>query len=100
MGDSEYECESDKETETGSADISRSQVCYSSGWGYYIQDGEYLECQNCGNRFTANEVEVSAGGCNPYPIFEEDKTVAEDSIEISYDFLKEAKEIFANWKME
>lgn len=75
------------------------QVCYSSGRGYYIQDGEYLVCQNCGNRFTTDEVEVSAGGCNPYPIFEENKTVTEDSIEISYEFLKEAKEIFANWKM-
>lgn len=75
------------------------QVCYGSGRGYYIQDGEYLVCQNCGNRFTADEVEVSAGGCNPYPIFEENKTVTEDSIEISYDFLKEAKEIFANWKL-
>lgn len=74
------------------------QICYSSGRGYYVQDGNYLVCQNCGNRFTVDQVEIESGGCNPWPIFEEDKTVTEDSVEISYDFLKESKEIFSNWK--
>lgn len=74
------------------------QVCYSSGRGYYVQNGDYLVCQNCGNRFTADQVEISAGGCNPYPIFEQNKTVTEETIEISYDFLQEAEKIFANWK--
>lgn len=74
------------------------QVCYSSGRGYYVQSGDYLVCQNCGSRFSADRVEVSSGGCNPYPIFEENKTVTEDSIEISYDYLKQAVGIFANWK--
>lgn len=27
------------------------QVCYSSGRGYYVQEGNVLVCQNCGNRF-------------------------------------------------
>lgn len=74
------------------------QVCYSSGRGYYVQNGDYLVCQNCRNRFTADQVEISAGGCNPYPIFEQNKTVTEEAIEISYDFLQEAEKIFANWK--
>lgn len=74
------------------------QICYDSGWGYYKQEGDYLVCQNCGNRFTMDEVETESGGCNPWPIFAEDKTVNGDTIEISYDFLKESKEIFANWK--
>lgn len=34
------------------------QMCYSSGNGYYVQNGKYLICQNCGSRFTADEVEV------------------------------------------
>ncbi len=74
------------------------QICYASGKGYYKQSGEYLVCQNCGNKFTADQVEVQSGGCNPVPIFDTDKTVSEDTITISYDFLNETKQIFSNWK--
>ncbi|MEY8353595.1 DUF2318 domain-containing protein [Lachnospiraceae bacterium 54-53] len=74
------------------------QVCYDSGRGYYKQDGDTLVCQNCGNRFPMSRVEVEAGGCNPWPVFDKNKTVTEDSITISYDFLKESRQIFANWK--
>lgn len=74
------------------------QVCYSSGRGYYVQDGEALVCQNCGNRFSMDEVEVTRGGCNPVPITEEYKTVNEESITISEDILVEAAVIFQNWK--
>jgi hypothetical protein len=45
-----------------------------------------------------DDVETSSGGCNPVPIFPENKTVTADAFEISYDFLKEAAAIFANWK--
>lgn len=75
------------------------QICYGSGRGYYVQNGDVLVCQNCGNRFTVDQVEIESGGCNPWPIFAENKTVTEDSIEISYDFLKESQNIFANWKV-
>lgn len=74
------------------------QICYASGRGYYVQEGDVLVCQNCGNRFTIDQVEIETGGCNPWPIFSENKTVTEDTIEISYDYLQSAKEIFANWK--
>lgn len=74
------------------------QVCYSSGRGYYEQDGDVLVCQNCGNRFAMADVEVTRGGCNPVPITEEYKTVSEDTITISKDFLAEATVIFQNWK--
>lgn len=74
------------------------QVCYDSGRGYYKQDGDVLVCQNCGNRFPMSRVEVEAGGCNPWPVFDEDKTVTDSDITISYDFLKESRQIFANWK--
>lgn len=74
------------------------QICYSSGRGYYVQDGDVLVCQNCRNRFTVDQVEIESGGCNPWPIFAENKTVTEESIEISYDYLSEATQIFANWK--
>lgn len=74
------------------------QVCYSSGRGYYEQEGDELVCQNCGNRFKASDVEVSKGGCNPVPIFDENKTVDKTNITISKDYLNKAKVIFENWK--
>ena len=74
------------------------EVCYSSGRGYYKQQGDELICQNCGNHFTVDQVQINSGGCNPWPIYDEDKTITDDSIEISYDFLAESKEIFQNWR--
>jgi uncharacterized membrane protein len=74
------------------------QVCFDSGRGYYVQEGDTLVCQNCGNRFRMDQVEVVAGGCNPVPIFAESKEVSADSITIPYDYLDESREIFNNWK--
>lgn len=39
------------------------QVCYSSGRGYYVQDSDYLVCQNCGNSFTIDQVGIASGDC-------------------------------------
>lgn len=76
------------------------QICYSSGRGYYKQNGDALICQNCGNSFSASDVEVTKGGCNPVPIFPEDKTVSDESITISNNVLTQVAGIFANWKDE
>jgi uncharacterized membrane protein len=74
------------------------QVCYASGRGFYKQQGTVLVCQNCGNRFRMSQVEVRSGGCNPVPIFPANKTVTENTITISKEFLREAKTIFARWR--
>ncbi|WP_250228682.1 DUF2318 domain-containing protein [Anaeropeptidivorans aminofermentans] len=76
------------------------QICYDSGRGYYEQSGDVLICQNCGNRFKMSQVEVQSGGCNPWPIFAENKIVDDENITISQDFLKEATVLFENWKVE
>jgi uncharacterized membrane protein len=76
------------------------QVCFDSGRGYYVQEGSALVCQNCGNRFGMNQVEVVSGGCNPVPIFPKNKVVSEENITIPKEFLKETKVVFANWKRE
>ena len=55
-------------------------------------------CQNCGNRFTVDQIEIQTGGCNPVPIFPEERTQTETEILLSYERLKEAAQIFANWK--
>ena len=75
------------------------QICYDSGNGYYKQEDDELVCQNCGNSFTMNQIGESAGGCNPWPILEEDKTETDSEIKISYEFLKESSYIFENWKV-
>lgn len=74
------------------------EVCYSSGKGYYVEEGDYLVCQNCGNKFTAEDIGTEAYGCTPWPILDDEKTVTDSTIEISYDFLVESKNIFASWK--
>lgn len=74
------------------------QVCYDSGKGYYKQEGDELVCQNCGNKFTMDQVGTVAGGCNPWPILEENETITNDEVQISYDFLKDATSIFSDWK--
>jgi len=75
------------------------QVCYSSGRGYYVQEDDLLICQNCGNQFSMDDVEVAKGGCNPVPIFDENKKVNDETITISKEFLEEAEVIFENWKI-
>ena len=76
------------------------QVCYASGRGYYKQEGDELVCQNCGNRFSMDQVEDTRGGCNPVPITAEYKTETDEAITISYDFLDEARVIFSNWRTD
>jgi uncharacterized membrane protein len=74
------------------------QSCYASGRGYYVQQGDRLVCQNCGQRFRLTQVEVRSGGCNPVPIFPANKTVTAETITIPKEFLREARGIFARWK--
>lgn len=78
--------------------LNTCQVCYDSGRGYYVQEGDVLVCQNCGNRFRTSDVEKVKGGCNPVPIMPEYKVVDENTITIPAELLKEAKVLFSNWK--
>ncbi len=74
------------------------QVCYDSGRGYYKQQGDELICQNCGNRFKLDQIELIKGGCNPVPIMKENKTEDDSHIVISQEFMEENKGLFANWR--
>jgi uncharacterized membrane protein len=42
-------------------------VCWPSGKGYY-QDGDYMVCKNCGQRFASLLINEVKGGCNPEPL--------------------------------
>ena len=77
------------------------QICNGSPLAYFVQQGNTLECQTCGNRFPMNRVGIGAGGCNPVPIFDEDRTTTAESIMVSYETLQANAHRFpANWKTE
>jgi len=42
-------------------------VCYQSKKGY-SQEGDYLVCNNCGQKFHSTRVMDVKGGCNPSPL--------------------------------
>lgn len=74
------------------------QVCNGSRKAYFAEEGDHVVCQNCGNSFGREDVGVLSGGCNPYPIFAEDRQDSEDSVRISYDYLSSASGLFERWK--
>jgi len=74
------------------------QICFDSGRGYYEQQGDVMVCQNCGNRFKLDQIEIIKGGCNPVPIMEENKTEDNENIIIPQAFMEENKGLFKNWR--
>lgn len=78
--------------------LNTCQVCYDSGKGYYEQVGDTLVCQNCGNVFGVDDVEIVKGGCNPVPILKENKTEDGEFVTISGEFLADNQDYFARWK--
>jgi len=75
------------------------QVCFDSGRGYYVQQGDELICQNCGNRFKISQVEKEKMGCNPVPILDGDKTDNGQTITIPQSFIDQNAVLFSNWKV-
>ncbi len=74
------------------------QVCYDSGYGYYVQEGDVLVCQNCGNRFPADRVGIEVGGCNPIPIMDDNRAEDDTTITISSSTIDEYSVYFERWK--
>ena len=70
--------------------------CNPSPRAYFIQVGDYLECQNCGNKFKIDELDkVSSDGCNPMQIEKVEENDKE--IIISKEFLNSLKDKFSKW---
>lgn len=45
-------------------------VCFAEKKGY-TQDGEFMVCNNCGQRFHSARINEVKGGCNPSPLARE-----------------------------
>jgi hypothetical protein len=43
------------------------QVCFSTKRGFH-QEGDWMVCNTCGNRYPLSKIATEKGGCNPVPI--------------------------------
>ena len=71
------------------------QSCSPSPKAYYRQNGNVLQCVNCGFTFEAENVGITKGGCNPWPI--DGVSYGEGKITIPVSSLKAMKSAFASW---
>lgn len=71
------------------------QSCNPSPNAYFIQKGDYFECQNCGNQFYIDKIGIEKGGCNPALV--EEMTQKDGLITIASTYAKTYIENFRNW---
>lgn len=77
--------------------INTCQSCGGSPYAYFVQVGNKIQCQNCGNMFAIDELDnLIEDGCNPIAV--EDKQTKDGIITIGTKQLKELKDKFENWK--
>lgn len=76
--------------------LNTCQACYFSGRGYYLQENAVFVCQNCGNRFKLDQIEIIKGDCIPIPIMKIEKTDLGDSIGISKSYPLMVSPYFVN----
>jgi uncharacterized membrane protein len=49
------------------AAVDACDVCFKAGKGYF-QQGDFMVCENCGQRFASARINEVKGGCNPAPL--------------------------------
>jgi len=73
-------------------------TCADSGKGYFEQENGELVCQNCGNRYSVDGMQVNVDACSPVLVFDSYTPPAGDTIIVPYATLKANKSYFAYWK--
>ena len=77
--------------------INTCQSCGGSPYAYFVQVGNKIQCQNCGNYFDIDSLDnLEEDGCNPIGIVE--KVEDDKKITISHVEIEQYKEKFENWK--
>ena len=71
------------------------QSCNPSPNAYFIQKGEYLECQNCKTKFSVEQLGLIQGGCNPLIVKE--RKEENGFIIISSEYVSTYIDRFRNW---
>ena len=65
-------------------------VCYSAKKGY-SQEGDYMVCNNCGQKFHESKINVVKGGCNPAPL---NRKTSDGNVIIAADDFREGIKFF------
>ena len=77
--------------------VNTCQSCGGSPYAYFVQVGNQVQCQNCGNMFDIDGLHtLEPDGCNPIGI--EERKDTEDTITISVKQLQKLKNKFINWE--
>lgn len=77
--------------------INTCQSCGGAPYAYFVQVGNKIQCQNCGNMFSIDDLgNLEEDGCNPITI--EDLTDEGDIIKIGIKQLEDLKDKFKDWK--
>ena len=71
------------------------QACNPSPRAYFVQEGEYLKCENCASLFHIDKIGVEKDGCNPIVV--EEKEVSENEIIIKTSYADTLRDKFVNW---
>ncbi len=72
------------------AALDACEVCYAQKKGYH-QQGDAMQCNNCGRTFPSDQINVITGGCNPIPL---DKTISGGKMTISTDSITQGARYF------
>lgn len=75
--------------------LNTCQVCNPSPKAYFAQNGSKLVCQNCGNKFTMDDVGDAASGCNPTQV---DHAESNGVITVATSALDAEVKAFAKWQ--
>ena len=77
--------------------VNTCQACGGSPYAYFVQVGDKIQCQSCGNLFNIDDLDnLSPDGCNPIGI--EERNDIDGKIIIGTEQLKQLKDKFENWK--
>jgi uncharacterized membrane protein len=72
------------------AALDACEVCYPQKKGYH-QQGDAMQCNNCGKIFPSADINVITGGCNPIPV---KRSVSGDTLTINVDSLQAGAQYF------
>ena len=76
--------------------INTCQSCGGSPYAYFVQVGNQIQCQNCGNLFNIDDLDnLTPDGCNPIGI--ENRKDKNGTITIGVKQLQDLKDKFVNW---
>ena len=78
------------------AALGTCQSCNGSPGAYYTQNGELLQCNNCGLTFPMSVIGASSGGCHPIMIDEQAVQRGPDSVVINSEALAACEPLFTS----